>query len=376
MANSTTSNAWSNAWFNASASQNFTEIHTDLTSAITTWFTIFTLIATLITNGLIVAVYATRQHLRTPFNAYIVNIAATEILLALAAMPGKLVLSFTGYWPYSALLCSAFTVSQQIFSSGLRYAHFLVTVNRVWAVTYPLRYRTVHTKRVASRIIAVTWVFIVGLNAPPSVLGRWSKGSNSVDRECHNDYRGYLIELALATEIVGFDIPVVMIVLCYPFVLYKLHQIRWKRPNTVLPHHHHPLPMVSVIGAEMLPLGMRRSSTKICVNIAAVQEDGTCPGQAATTSTIANQQGGSRQISRSHDRVLGYFVVGVIVCWTPNLLFYMLVNIIANYKNPTFHVVQTFMLFTYSWVNPVLCYVAMRQLRRSVNDLLCGRRGR
>ncbi|OWA54662.1 hypothetical protein BV898_19061 [Hypsibius exemplaris] len=80
----------------------------------------------------------------------------------------------------------------------------------------------------------------------------------------------------------------------------------------------------------------------------------------------------ARQILRSHDRVLVYIVCGVVVCWTPNLIYYLLVNSI-NYRNATFHTVQTIMVFTYGWVNPVLCYMAMRQLREAVNDFLCGR---
>ncbi|OWA54660.1 hypothetical protein BV898_19059 [Hypsibius exemplaris] len=68
-------------WLNVSASINSTLIVTvNLADPITTWFTIITLSATLFTNGLIVIVYAINSPLRTPFNAYIVNIAVTEII--------------------------------------------------------------------------------------------------------------------------------------------------------------------------------------------------------------------------------------------------------------------------------------------------------
>jgi len=62
-----------------------------------TWFTLFAILATVVLNGIIIVVYVARESLRTPFNAYIVNIAITELLLALTAMPGNFIRSYYGY---------------------------------------------------------------------------------------------------------------------------------------------------------------------------------------------------------------------------------------------------------------------------------------
>ncbi|OWA54610.1 hypothetical protein BV898_19009 [Hypsibius exemplaris] len=82
-----------------------------------------------------------------------------------------------------------------------------------------------------------------------------------------------------------------------------------------------------------------------------------------------SSRGRKQKKLRSHDRVLAYFVVGVVVCWTPNHLYYLLVDII-NYGNATFLAIQFFVQFTHSWINPILCFMATRQLREAVSDLL------
>lgn len=64
---------------------------------IVTWCSISSIIATLVFNALIVTIYIQVVSIRTPFNVYIVNLAITEILLALTAMPGSFVRVFYGY---------------------------------------------------------------------------------------------------------------------------------------------------------------------------------------------------------------------------------------------------------------------------------------
>ncbi|OQV12336.1 hypothetical protein BV898_13364 [Hypsibius exemplaris] len=44
----------------------------------------------------------------------------------------------------------AFTFVKQNLCSGVRYNHVLVTVSRIWAVTFPLHYRTAHSKLAAN----------------------------------------------------------------------------------------------------------------------------------------------------------------------------------------------------------------------------------
>ncbi|OQV12737.1 hypothetical protein BV898_13057 [Hypsibius exemplaris] len=355
---------------NGTFAVNVTSIPPNFMRTIMSWFTIFTIVATLVTNGFIIVVYITRGHLRTAFNAYIFNIALTEALTAILAMPGIFVLSFYGYWPYSPILCSAFTFVKQHLGSGVRYGHVLVTVNRMWAVTFPLDYRTAHTKRVSNCLIISTWIFVLGLNCPSAILGRLNPVIYPVDF-CRMDYRGYLATLAFGIEFVGYDVPEIIIVFAYPFVLYKLRQLRGntKIGQVGVSAGVQTGPRMFSLEA-VVPANASNHLPPSLVRLKTIDEDVVLPPAQQQPAPHRRRR---KIMSRSHYRVLAYFVVGVIVCWTPNHLYYLLVDII-NYRNDIFSAVQFFAQSTYSWINPILCYLAMQQLREAVKDLIFNRR--
>ncbi|OQV17772.1 putative Low-density lipoprotein receptor-related protein 2 [Hypsibius exemplaris] len=59
------------------------------------------------------------------------------------------------------------------------------------------------------------------------------------------------------------------------------------------------------------------------------------------------------------------------VCWTPNTVFYLLVDAWAPlYWDTTFFAVQHFGQFLHSWVSPILCYLATDGLRSGINRML------
>lgn len=72
--------------------------------------------------------------------------------------------------------------------------------------------------------------------------------------------------------------------------------------------------------------------------------------------------------SKAANRVLAYLVIGVVICWTPNHVYWILV---ANfhYWNDTFLAVQVFAVYTYSWINPIICYLVLLPFRVAINNL-------
>ena len=213
----------SNALSNATKTvDNYNALNT-----VTSWFTVFTILATLFTNGLIVVVYCMHNQLRTPFNVYIVNIALTENLLALTAMPGTFILSWYDYWPFSSILCTLFIYCKQILGVSVRYGHVLVALNRLWAVTFPVHYRMYQSTRFAVGAVVATWVYVHALNLPLICLTLLDKKAYQ-DNGCHYFDAAGIPGLTIAVEMISFDLPEIIIVLAYLWIRYRLGRIRQK----------------------------------------------------------------------------------------------------------------------------------------------------
>ncbi|OWA54663.1 hypothetical protein BV898_19062 [Hypsibius exemplaris] len=216
-----------------------------------------------------------------------------------------------------------------------------------WAVTFPLHYRTAHSKRAANWLIILTWLFVIGLNCPSTILG----GLNPVIypvKFCRMDYRGYIGPLAR-----------------WGLSLSVTTSPKLSSSSPILSSSTRCVSFVGIKFDKALLLEAFRRADPGCPRSTAARGC-TCDLEPpfATSTTDEAERG-----RRGRDGVGPNFVVGVVVCWTPNHPYYLLVDII-NYRNATFLAIQFFVQFTCTWINPILCYMAMRQLREALNDLL------
>lgn len=196
------------------------DFSTNILTNIVSCFTAFSCISTILINGLIILVYCRTRSLRTSFSIYIVNLSVSEFLLGILSMPGNFVISWYGYWPYSFGLCSVVSTSGQIFSSAARFAHVLISFNRLWAVTFPLSFKLHHTVRMSVFIVLVTWMLLLAVHLPVTIPGRmWA----SVDDKLCLINTSFQYTTAVAEETVAFTLPEILVVLSYPVIAYKLH---------------------------------------------------------------------------------------------------------------------------------------------------------
>ena len=101
------------------------------------------LIRTIFTIGLLV-VFIKRRTLRNSFGVYLMNLLVAETLLLSVHSPINLVASYTGNWVFGYGLCWYLNYVGYTYQTLIIFAHFLIALNRVWAVTFPFFYRTHH----------------------------------------------------------------------------------------------------------------------------------------------------------------------------------------------------------------------------------------
>ncbi|TRY53797.1 hypothetical protein DNTS_002759 [Danionella cerebrum] len=156
---------------------------------------------------------------------YMANLALSDLLFTLS-LPFRIIYFATGQWTLGNTLCmipgTLFAVN--IYSSSLFI--MLISVDRMLAVVYPLRSRSMRTVLVAWILCAIVWVLIVGLAVPTALNHPANNDSHCNVNRCFEKYstdnwnNGFIL-ICLAT-VFGTLVPFSIILGCTVAVVWQL----------------------------------------------------------------------------------------------------------------------------------------------------------
>ena len=115
--------------------------------------TIFTIFG----NILVLVAVKMEKQLQTKFNVYIINLAVTDLTVAVTAMSFYSTDNIMGYWPFGKFLCGFWIFNDYGMTFASVFTIIVISVDRFWAVTWPTHYRTHHTKKKCKIFIAIVW---------------------------------------------------------------------------------------------------------------------------------------------------------------------------------------------------------------------------
>lgn len=110
------------------------------------------------------------------------------------------------------------------------FVHVTIAVNRVWAITFPVSYRRIHSKKVAVLMCVVAYAY-VNLILLPDLIPKALRLKPLLDLyTCMAQLKSNGIQLF------GIQAVAILIVLfAYPYIAYKKWQIRRNKQNLVGP---------------------------------------------------------------------------------------------------------------------------------------------
>ncbi|XP_015116610.1 adenosine receptor A2b [Diachasma alloeum] len=180
-------------------------------------------------NGLVITVFSRDKKLRRRTNYYIISLASADLLVGLFAIPFA-VLASIGL-PTNLYAC-LFTVSVLVVLCTISiFCLVAVSIDRYWAILYPMGYsRNVRTKT-AIGIICVCWIAGTLVGFLP-LLG-WNSGIKKTDEKCIfvevMDYN-YLVFLYFATIIFPAFLIAAFYAHIYRVVIQQLQQMMPMKP--------------------------------------------------------------------------------------------------------------------------------------------------
>ncbi|XP_069142391.1 alpha-2A adrenergic receptor-like [Argopecten irradians] len=175
---------------------------------------------TIVGNILVLIAVAKNKRLQTVFNIYVVNLAVTDLLVAVTAMSFYTTETVLGYWPFGEFLCGIWIFVDYGMTFASVFTLIAISVDRFWSVTWSLHYRAHHNKIKAVRLIIAVWVFTLVLWLPACIVDRIN---NSEPNKCVWDPSKNK-EFVVVIATIGHHGAFTVMVVCYTKVFYTLVQ--------------------------------------------------------------------------------------------------------------------------------------------------------
>jgi hypothetical protein len=97
------------------------------------------------------------KRLQTLFNYYIVNLAVTDMAVAVTAMSFYTIDNILGYWPFGEVLCGLWIFCDYGMTFASVFTLIVISVDRFWSVTWAVNYQQHNTRRKCLLLIFLIW---------------------------------------------------------------------------------------------------------------------------------------------------------------------------------------------------------------------------
>ncbi|XP_034184115.1 prolactin-releasing peptide receptor isoform X2 [Osmia lignaria lignaria] len=217
-------------------------------------------------NALVCFVVARNRQMQTVTNLFITNLALSDVLLCVLAVPFTPLYTFLGGWIFGRTLCHLVPYAQgvSVYVSTLTLTS--IAIDRFVVIVYPFHPRT--RLEVCLSVILGIWIIALTVTLPYGLYMHLEEHLEETYCEEHWPNERFRKLFSSLTTILQFVLPFFVIVFCYTCVSIKLNdrarskpgnktgkreqadRERKKRTNGML------IAMVTVFGISWLPLNV------------------------------------------------------------------------------------------------------------------------
>ncbi|XP_063058831.1 lysophosphatidic acid receptor 6 [Engraulis encrasicolus] len=197
----------------------------------TLYSTVFCLvfIIGLVFNVVAIYIFACTLKIRNETTTYMINLAMSDLMFVLS-LPFRIYYFIKRQWHFSDVLCK---LSIALFYTNM-YGSILfltcISVDRFLAIVYPLRSRTLRTKRNARIACCCIWLVVLSGSLPTGFMLDTTSEKNQEGNNTQYCFENYsneqwqteLSKVVLFVETVGFFIPFIINLTCSIKVLRTL----------------------------------------------------------------------------------------------------------------------------------------------------------
>ncbi|XP_055352057.1 octopamine receptor beta-2R-like isoform X2 [Paramacrobiotus metropolitanus] len=293
-----------------------------------------------------------RKSLRTSFTVYVVFLLSSNLLVAIMQYPLEIQRILYRKWSLSEASCTLYLYNIWVLLALPIHSHLLLTINRLWALTFPLSYKNHHSKRVAGILCGVTLLYIHVFFLPLVIIDRGFYRASSRTYGCTTNYAMPMVnKYAIAVQMVGCNIPLLFIVVVFPYLAVMERQ----RKRTV---------------------GLAQTATPYNLGImgffanaiAQPNHSHSSPNKARAATVRRNNRLSNRPFA-----LLTLLTISITICWTPIFTYWTTVLFVplgSDYSG--FRNFASALVTLQPALDPILFGLSLRNVRKVfVQQITC-----
>lgn len=286
------------------------------------FFSAWNITTTIIVAGFNMATlvyFLTNRDLRKlPFSIYLMCLMASNIALVVLHNPLELIDRFYPVCWIGRTFCIVYNYAISSIPGCQMHSHALITISRIWAVTFPISYRRLHTRSVAAASCLSMVIYVHLVQMPQFVL-------NVLKMRRPLEVYGCRMRLSTQQFLMIAMIPWAIIIGGYPFIIYQRRRLRISRKR-------------------VLPISVLLQGTDVATT-----------GLAETGRARASANRDSRSST-----ILTLLTCSTLVFWSPVAISHSIASF-ATYSFPIVTQISVAMFSMQAIVDPILFSIALRR---------------
>lgn len=175
-------------------------------------------------NGVVVYVIVGNRSMQTPTNIFINNLALSDIMMCLLAVPFTPVSGLSHGWVLGEGLCHVVPMSLGVSVYVSTLTSMAIAVDRYFAVVHPFRART--SPRACLLVIVAVWVTSVTVSLPLAVYQRLGWDADQGVYVCQEHWPMYSARqfFTVTSLVLQYLVPCSVVTVCYSLVSAALRR--------------------------------------------------------------------------------------------------------------------------------------------------------
>lgn len=295
------------------------------------------LLAFSLNSSVLICFLSDKDLRKQPFNIYLICLLICNILYTVVENPLEVVDYVGSVWTFGVTWCMIYKYAQTVVPIMQMFSHVLITLSRVWAMTFPHSYRQKHT-RMCAILLCVGMVLYSQIVYLPTLIPAATQLKLPLETYgCFDQFQPTLLQQFLTY------VPALGIVLvAYP-LLASMHRKRTQSRNSV---------------------GHTDSIDKTTKNVVAAKN------VVAEVPTKTAKQKVKRR-SQSFF-ILTLLTCSILIFWSPAIIVFTVARFVVVPYPLLFQVAQD-LLAVQPIMDPLLFTVAMKDVRSKLQKICCFR---